>query len=529
MKILICCNVYPPNFIGGAELIAHQQALALVKTGHEVQVFTGDTQPIGERHSCREDVYQNLKIYRIYLTGEDYQSDYVNFSHPQVENHFAQVLKQFCPDVIHFHNIIGLSVTIIRVAKEYGAKTILTLHDHWGFCFKNTIMKYDGVTCRDYSQCEECQSVINDGIQRQIPMRLRQNYFKLMMREVDLFVSPSQYLAETYLKAGFSSKKMNVIWNGIDFDRFDAIQRNPHDNKVRFSFFGNFGRHKGVSTLLEALPCLNNRYRVQINLIGNGDQENFYREQLNENGCTYLVKFWGKLDNGQVHRAYAETDVLILPSIWPENQPVSITEAMAAGIPVIASNMGGMPELVEDGKTGLIFEAGNAQDLAEKMDFLIEHPDLIKAFGKTAKERMRNNTFESQANKLLTLYQNKPTAYQENENNLTLILCVGQHFDPKCAAALVLLPHYLDDLPNSVLVMADWITEQQRKTASLIWIVDKQVSIRDIRGLFRLEKPFLVPEQNEDLVYLCRKGDFGLYYRDEHEAAACISYLLRSW
>lgn len=526
MKILICCNVYPPNFIGGAELVAHQQALTLVKMGHEVQIFTGDIQPIESRYDHHEDTYENLRVHRIRLTGEDYQSDYVNFSHLRIENHFTKVLKEFCPEVVHFHNIIGLSVTIIRLAKEYGAKTVLTLHDYWGFCFKNTVMKYEGVVCKDHSRCEECQPFINDGVGRHIPIKLRQDYFKLMMLEVDFFVSPSQYLAEAYLKAGFYWKKMHVIWNGIDFNRFDSIiHKKNHSSISRFSFFGHFGQHKGVATLLDALPYMKNTNLVRINLVGSGDQAEFYRKKLAENNCSHLVKFWGKLDNSQVQQAYAETDVLVLPSIWNENQPVSITEAMAVGIPVIASNMGGIPELVEHGKTGLIFEAGNAQDLAEKMDFLIDHPEVREIFGKTAKERMRNNTFENQVRKLLTIYRTNPPN-EKDEDNLTLILCVGQCFDPKCVAALSLLPYYLDDAPNPLLVMADWITEQQRKKASLIWIVDSKVSVEDIRVFFHLEKLFLVPIENESLTYICRVGKLGLYYSDEHEAAACISYFI---
>jgi len=527
MKILICCNVYPPNFIGGAELIAHQQALALTKLGHEVQIFTGDTQVAGERYSYHEELYENLKVHRIRLINIDYDPNYICFSHQEVEKHFIQLSRKFCPDIIHFHNIIGLSVTILRIAKELNIKTILTLHDYWGFCLKNTMMKREKITCGDYSRCEECQSVINDGMNRRIPIRLRQNYFKLMIDQVDFFISPSQFLAEMYLAAGINKERMTIIWNGIDFDYFDAIKKKSHNNIVRFSFFGYFGRHKGVATLIDALLYLKNQHCVQINLIGDGDEKLSYIDQLNKNNCANLVKFWGKLDNNQVYKAYAETDVLVLPSIWRENQPVSITEAMTAGIPPIVSNMGGMPEMVEDGKTGLIFEAGSSQDLAEKMDFLIDHPELRQTYGRAAKEKMRNNTFENQARKLLALYKSDPPTYYKNINSCTLILCVGHCFDSKCSTALKLLPYYLDYNSSPLLVMADWVTEQQYKQATLIWIVDPKISINDIQKFFWLELPFLVPEENKNLVNLCCVGKFGLYYNDEHEAAACIRYFLR--
>ena len=99
-------------------------------------------------------------------------------------------------------------------------------------------------------------------------------------------------------------------------------------------------------------------------------------------GLNDSVRFWGKIKD--ITDAYAQTDVLILPSIWPENQPVTITEAMAAKIPVIASNSGGIPELVDDEKTGLLFEAGNAQDLARKMLNIIQNPEKIELFCESA-------------------------------------------------------------------------------------------------------------------------------------------------
>lgn len=521
--------MYPPNFIGGAELIAHQQSLALTKLGHEIQVFTGDTQVVGARHSCREELYQNIRVNRVYLTKIDYDPDYVSFSHPEVEKHFIQLLREFHPDIVHFHNIIGLSVKILRIAHEFGVKTILTLHDHWGFCFKNTIMKHEGVICENYSRCEECQPFINDGMERRIPMRLRQDCLKLMMNEVDFFISPSHYLFNTYLIAGFDYKKMNIIWNGIDFDRFNAIKKKSYDRILRFSFFGYFGRHKGVSTLLDALPKLNNQKYFQINLIGDGEEKSSYQEQLIKNGFTNFVKFFGKLDNSQIHKAYAETDVLILPSIWRENQPVSITEAMAAGIPVIASNIGGIPEIVENNKTGLIFEAGNSQDLANKMDFLIDHPELLETFGEAAREKMRSNTFESQANKLLELYNRAlEKNYNSNQNDAKLVICIGSHFSSKSIMAIRLLSHYLNNSPPPQIVMANWITEQQRNEAKLIWVIDPNISITEVQKFLHLGCPLLIPEEHKYLVYLCRIKKFGLYYHDEHEAAACISYFLRN-
>lgn len=102
---------------------------------------------------------------------------------------------------------------------------------------------------------------------------------------------------------------------------------------------------------------------------------------------------------------YENTDVLVLPSIWPENQPVSITEAMCSGIPVIASRIGGMPELVKHGVTGLTFEPGNSSDLAHCMEEMARSPELRTLLGVNAQEAMRFNAFEMQVSRLVHIYR----------------------------------------------------------------------------------------------------------------------------
>ena len=496
----------------------------MVAAGHEVEVFTGDTQPIGQRHDLRTEIYDELTVHRVHLTAVDWASDYVNFSHPPVEVHFSRVLADFRPDVVHCHNIIGLSVTILHVAREFGARVLMTLHDHWAFCFKNTIMKTEGVACVDYSRCDECMPFIDDGGGRRLPMRMRQDFMKLAMDAVDAFVSPSQYLADSYIQAGFAPDKMHVIWNGIDVDKFATIVRKPLQGKLRFSFFGNFGRHKGIHTLFEALPLLKDPNSVQINLIGDGNERAAYEQQLLENGCTGLVKFWGKLDNGDVARAYAETDVLVLPSIWHENQPVSITEAMACGVPVIGSNMGGIPELVEDGVSGFIFEAGNATDLAEKMDQLIDDSVLVKTMGLNGHKKICDVTFARQVEALLGIYGIAGDR-SHDADDVPLIVCVGQRVGTDCAQAMAHPIHYLNGA-QPYMLMANWLTASQLRQARLGWVVDAAASEEDIEGLLLSRLPLLLPECNDVLAPTCRQHGCGLHYRDANDAAACIARTL---
>lgn len=522
-KILLCSNVYPPNFIGGAELIAHQQAKQLQNLGYNVCVFTGDISEHGKRHSTRREDYDGLIVYRIRLTHEDFNNKFENFIHNEVDEYFKKILKKFSPDIVHFHNIIGLSIGLIHIAKQQGIKTVLTLHDHWGFCFKNTLIKNNNEICQNFSRCHECMPIIPGETNLNLPMRMRQDFFAFQFEEVDAFISPSQYLASAYIKAGIPPKKIHVIWNGIDVKRFSSIKKTPDPfGNIRFSFIGNFGRHKGIDVLLDALQYIDKKKKFIINLIGSGDLVEQYKNEVLKKGLSDRVKFWGRIRN--IEEAYAKTDVFILPSIWPENQPVTITEAMAAGIPVIASHSGGIPELVVDKKTGFLFEPGNASDLANKMMDCMKDPGLIKQFGDVAYERIKENTLQNQIIKILDVYFHMSTTSNKNNSKRILIGCIGDCFIQEIWEGL----KEFSTAPINErcrFVMYDWLQQDQQKNIDLCLVLDCSTPKMKLTNVLKHEIPLLVPSKNTELTKLCRMAQCGLYYSNKYEINACLEYL----
>lgn len=401
MKVLFCTNIYPPKFIGGAELIVHNQAKALKQLGHHPAVFTGDIRGKYPRHSFWREDWEGVPVYRVALTSEDFRSEGVNFINAAVEQHFAGILEQLQPDIAHMHNLIGLSVRLIRMAKEKGARTLLTLHDHWGFCFKNTLLKTEREVCTDFSRCSECMPFIEDVGATRLPIERRNDFLRSRLSEVDAFISPSFYLAHAYIKAGFPVGRMRVIANGVDVERFSKVQKAPRGGRMRFTLIGHLGHHKGAQVLLQALTLLGDPERLLLNVVGEGELAEPLRQRIAELGLSRSVRFWGHLQNDRIEQVFAATDVLVLPSIWPENQPVSITEAMATRTPVIASRAGGIPELVEDGRTGYLFKTGDAGELAGKMRLFLDHPDQIGPLGERGFAKIANMTFRSQVKRIL--------------------------------------------------------------------------------------------------------------------------------
>lgn len=528
MKIIICANTYPPNFIGGAELIAHYQAKMLQLLGHEVIIFAGELSASGERYSLRQEAYDGLTVYRVALRAIDYDGEYNNFAHPQIDLVFNELLDAFAPDIVHFHNMIGLSIGMIHAAKRSGIKTVLTVHDHWGFCQKNTRLKSTEPVelCQDYSRCAECRQFFVTDAGKPIPIRLRQDILSLQIQELDALIAPSRYLADAYIQAGVPAEKVRHIWNGIEVARFARIAKIPMKERVRFTFIGYMASHKGIQVLLDALPRFSAEVlrRVRINLVGFGEFMESYRQQVEKMGLNHIVKFWGKVDNIQIEQVYQETDVLILPSIWPENQPVTITEAMTAKIPAIGSRIGGIPELIDDGQSGYLFEPGNAEQLAQKMSEFIADPGKIQQFGEQAYHKIHERTFENQVRQIVQLYDQLPLSPQ-SPTEYHLIVCLGEGMNSYCVQALTAFlkkPHQ----GTFRFVMADWISDVQYSQAKLLWIVDAPVELEKVLPALHDKIPLLCPDDGGEIRILCSDANCGLYYANAEEAEACLTYLL---
>lgn len=420
MKILVVSNFFPPHFIGGAEIIAYQQAKALAERGHEVRVFAGDNSRRLPGYPLSEDVHDGLPVTRVALQPSDFAPTGNNVAHPEVDAHFARLIDAWRPDVIHAHHLIGLSLGILRVARQRGIRIVMTLHDHWGFCINSTRITTAGALCDDTTQCHRCHASIDvDG--QQWPQRVRQDYIRWQLQAVDAFVSPSRYLADAYVATGLPAERMHVIANGIDLARFAEQAPPPPGERLQVLFIGYMGAHKGVPVLLQALARLPGE-RLHVDLVGDGHACAEYQQTLQRIAPRLSFRFWGRLPNERIAERLAQAQVFVLPSVCPENQPVTITEAMAGGLPVVASRIGGMPELVDDGHTGLLATPGDAEDLARCLRHYLDHPEAVALHGQAGRQRIRAYAFAEQVARLEGLLQ-APGA--ETAPASPLVACLG--------------------------------------------------------------------------------------------------------
>jgi len=535
-RILICSNIYPPNFIGGAELVAHAQAKALARLGNVLTVFAGERTPGRQRYSLWREEYEGLEVFRVQLAPDDFNLSRNSCHNPQVERAFREVLDCTKPDVVHAHNLAGLSAGLLREARQSGAITVITVHDHWGFCQRNTLLRENRSPCLNQYACYECFPDCPDVMGRTVPIQLRNDFVWLQFDYVDAVVSPSRYLARMYERMGLARGKYHVVHNGVDFDRF-ALRQPPRalGDPVRFVYIGYIGEHKGVDLLLEAFTKIAFKTRTALTFVGDGHLLNELKARVRQCGMHESVNFKGKVEPAEIPRILECSDCLVLPSVWPENQPICIVEAMAAGIPVIAPRIGGIPELIEDGVNGHLFNPGDVDDLASKMRSLAERPDQVQEMGRKGRECLGGASIENQARCLLDIYdriersRSVPASRVRldwgrwDDSDVVLVGCLGNRFD--WISRDVIRRMSDSGSPRQYrFVHWDWLQEERRHVR-VAWVADRSLPLSVVEAPLKLSIPLLVPETHVSLREVCSRWACGLYYATPWDAEACLRLL----
>jgi glycosyltransferase involved in cell wall biosynthesis len=203
---------------------------------------------------------------------------------------------------------------------------------------------------------------------------------------VDLFLAPSPFLRRKLIEFGLPADKVIESDYGMRSDLLQPFRRKPSD-VVRFGYVGSLVPHKGVHLLVEAfrrVAANGAAGRAVLRVHGNPSWYPDYTGKLRAAAAGAPIEFLGEFDNQAAAEIFAGLDVLVVPSVWWENAPITIHEAILTGTPVIASNLGGMADFVRHGENGLLFEAGNAADLARQLDWVVEDPSRLDALRRPA-------------------------------------------------------------------------------------------------------------------------------------------------
>lgn len=218
--------------------------------------------------------------------------------------------------------------------------------------------------------------------------RLIQPLVGFVVNRCDRFVVTSQYIKNEWA-GNLDNERFEVIYPPFNLDKYDKAIRNaksisPFAGK-RIGFVGRLSEEKSVNTLIDAMLIVNKSYPdAQLSIIGTGPMEKYLKKQCTDLNLNKMVRFEGYKSNS--FESLREMDIFVLPS-RTEGCPIVVLEAMAIGLPVIATNVGGNPELVNDGETGLLIPVEKPELMAAAIEKLLKNNDLANKLGQNGKRR----------------------------------------------------------------------------------------------------------------------------------------------
>jgi glycosyltransferase involved in cell wall biosynthesis len=367
MRVLSVHNRYQQR--GGEDVIFEAEAELLAAHGVEVERLEFDNRSI----SASQSNLANLKLAATTIRSTDGVT------------RVRDAARRFRPDVVHFHNTFPLvSPAAYRVARASGAAVVQTVQNYRLVCPAATCFR-DGAPCEDcvgkavpwpgvlhacYRQSHAQSAVV-------AAMLVTHRALRTWQRHVDAFVAATQFSRERLVAGGLPAHKVLVKPN---FLVADVAQRTAQPSG--FAFVGRLTPEKGIATLLRAWEGVTTREPLRI--AGSGPLDALVTRA---SATDERILALGQLERGAILAEMAASRALIFPSLWYEGFPMTIVEAFAVGLPVIASRLGAMAELIDDGVNGLLYEAGDAAELTDCLNWAIAHPAELTAMGGRARER----------------------------------------------------------------------------------------------------------------------------------------------
>jgi glycosyltransferase involved in cell wall biosynthesis len=327
------------------------------------------------------------------------------FRSSEVSRNFNRLLDDFKPDVVHLHNIHSyISPLVAEIARQRGIRTVWTLHDYKLIC--------PSYACRRNGKpCELCftkksEVVKHVCMKNSLPGSIlawleaicwnRERLEKL----TGCFISPSNFLKDKMVSAGFNADRIEVLNNFMYKQTLPVADRGDY-----YCYAGRLSEEKGVDTLLEAAS----RVPLPLKIIGDGPLLADFKKQY---GNSSHIEFMGRMTSEELFPVVQKARFLVIPSVCYENNPYSVIEALCMGTPVLGANIGGIPELIEKGENGMLFEAGNVEELKVRIREMTESSFDCQETAKRAQEKFSAENFYE---RLMAIYQQPHLLTEKNK------------------------------------------------------------------------------------------------------------------
>lgn len=383
MRILLVHNFYQQA--GGEDVVFKNESALLQRYGHTVFHYTAandDLSHIAKLRAAQETIWSKT-------------------SHQQLQ----RTLRETKPTIAHFHNtFMRISPSAYYACRDAGVAVVQTLHNYRLLCPTATFYRNGEV-------CEQClgQKFPISSIQHTCyrhsftqtatvaAMLTVHRMLSTWHTQITSYIALTQFARRKFIQGGLPQDKIYVKPN---FVQIEQGERNEHEPFVLF--VGRLSPEKGIGLLMQACNQLRH---IPIKIVGDGPLREeiaayIHQEQLNH------VEILGKRPHHEIYELMRKAAFLVFPSQWYEGFPVTIIEAFAIGLPVVATKLGAIAEVIHDGKTGLHFEAGNVSDLVAKIEWAWAHPKERVVMGKSARaEYEQFYTAEQNYKELIAIYE----------------------------------------------------------------------------------------------------------------------------
>jgi len=391
-RVLIVSDSFPPHDRGGAERIAYYHAHALKDRGYEVGVLTAHESAPGVRPTVDEE--EGVEVFRLlppYPFSQGQDVSYLDKAamlmlqvrNPWMQRLLADVVRRFAPDLMHAHHVSRLSYgAFARVAP--GVPRALTFHVYHYECPKGGLYRK-----QRQAICER----------KPLPCCVYRDVLTRQLASVDRIVAISHFIQDRLIAAGYDPAKVVYIPNGVPGIEDRELTPVPLTKEVLF--VGRVVHNKGLRQLLEAFRGIRDP-EARLTVVGEGEDLPAIRRVYADDK---RIRYLGWLTPEQVAERYRESRVVAVPSLWHEVMNTVICEGQSWGRPVVAMRVGGNPDLIEDGKSGILCPLGDAGALRAALERLLGDHALCSELGRRGFEHVRRFGMRRHVESIERLYR----------------------------------------------------------------------------------------------------------------------------
>jgi rhamnosyltransferase len=376
MRIVQVVHEFPPDAWAGTDLVTLYLSQALRARGHEVTVLARTADPTAAEFSLREEQMDGLAVVRIINNHTQTGTFRLFYDNTYFNDPFRDLLDRLRPDVVHFQHLAHLSVNLIPLAASLGYPTVLSLHDFFFPCHRIHLINAEQRLCPGPERGERCVSCLRDIAPAEDVLH-RFTHMEQVLQTPDVILAPSVFLAQKILEH-FPGLKSRLRVMPLGVKPVPVLPRTRETKgPLKILYAGLLFPPKGAHVLIEALQGLPTD-AIEVSLYGAVlPFWQPYVGRLREAARELLVHFYDAYPHEQLATILSQHDVLVMPMICEETFSLLTYEALMSGLPVVAAKRGALPDIVQDGVNGLLFEPENTADLRRCLARLISEPGLL--------------------------------------------------------------------------------------------------------------------------------------------------------